>query len=110
MHRPTIGIIAIVLFIVAAAMFPFMSESQGTIAMLFSACLRVGILMSVVWLAQPHLSGWPWWLLAIVGVVVVGILAIRQPRPMFLLLFAVIVALRIRNFLARSQSGNDRVR
>jgi hypothetical protein len=105
MHRPTIGIIAILLFVLAAVLFPFSSRDDTTVVMLFSACLRVGILMSVVWLAQPHLTGVPWWLLAIAGLILVGILAIKgQPRPMLLLLFAVVVAMRMRNFLAKLPS------
>ncbi|MDA7977651.1 MAG: hypothetical protein MPJ50_02640 [Pirellulales bacterium] len=101
MHRPTVGIIAILLFVTAAGLFPFASQQTSTVWMLFSACLKVGILMSVVWLAQPHLVGFPWWLLLIAGIVAVAVLAIRQPRPTLLLIAIVIVVLRVRNFLAR---------
>lgn len=101
MHRPTIGILAVLLFVAAVALWPFSANSSSMYAM-FSACIRVGILMSVAWLAQPHLKGFPWWLVAIVGFVLAAILMFKQPRSTLVLLAVVIIALRVRDFLARS--------
>mgnify|MGYP007059379974 CR=1 FL=1 len=107
MHRPTIGIIAILLFVTAACLFPYASDGTSAVQALFAACIKVGILMAVVWLAHPHLSGFPWWLLAIIGAVVAMLLIVRQPRTTLVVLFVVLVVLRVRNFLARAPKSES---
>jgi hypothetical protein len=53
MHRPTVGIIALVLLIGAVGLL-FTSVEEAEVWR--SACLRVGLLMAAVWLAHPHLK------------------------------------------------------
>ena len=54
MHRPTLGIIAFILIISAVALLFSASEEADVWR---SACTRVGLLMSAIWLAYPHLKG-----------------------------------------------------
>lgn len=50
LHRPTIGIIALVL-LSAAGWMAYTGEHHGG---LFAACIRVGAVMAVLWLALPE--------------------------------------------------------
>ena len=49
MHRPTVGIIALLLLAAAGAVHFFSPDRQALLA----ACLRVGMVMAVLWLALP---------------------------------------------------------
>lgn len=110
MHRPTIGILALLLLISAAALFPFAMIEHGKLEMLFGACLRVGILMSVVWLAQPQLNRVPWWFLAVIVLVVLLILAVRNhARETLLLLGAVVLVLRFRHLAQAPRENKERI-
>jgi hypothetical protein len=81
MHRPTIGLIAVVLLVVGMATY---NQQDQTLP---SAALRVGLVMAILWFAYPQLASVPRWL-AIVGVVGLVVVA-RWPR---LLVFALPVA------------------
>jgi hypothetical protein len=59
MHRPSIGFITIVLL---AAGLLMRSSSDETVS---SACLRVGLLMGILWLAHPQLERAPRWLVLV---------------------------------------------
>ena len=72
MHRPTVGLIAIVLL--AIGLFTY-QESDATLS---AACLRVGVVMAILWFAQPQLQNVPRWLA--VGMVVGLLVALRWPR------------------------------
>jgi hypothetical protein len=81
MHRPTIGLIAVVLLAVGLALRDRPDDTFG------AASLRVGMVMAILWFAQPQLKNFPKWL---VGAGAVGLfIAMRFPK---LLLFAVPVA------------------
>jgi hypothetical protein len=56
MHRPTIGLIAIVLL---AAGFATRGASDGALS---AALLRVGLVMAILWFAHPQIKNLPkWW-------------------------------------------------
>jgi hypothetical protein len=76
MHRPTIGLIAILLL---AAGIALRWSSDETVS---SACLRVGAVMTILWLAEPQMRDVPRWA-AIAGV---GGLFIAMRWPKFLVL------------------------
>lgn len=94
MMRAKIGILAAVLFALALvlALWPTESLQQNWIG----ALIRVGLVLAAVWLALPQLRMLPPWLLGaafvlliilarwpryfLLGVIVVVVLAIVQPR------------------------------
>ena len=90
MHRPTIGLIAVILLAIGLATLA--SEDQA----LSSAALRVGAVMAILWLAQPQLKDIPRWVIAAGGAVLV--IALRWPRLLIvaLPLAALLYALRPR--------------
>jgi hypothetical protein len=81
MHRPTIGLIAIVLFAVGLALRGRPDDTLG------AASLRVGMVMAILWFAQPQLKNLPRWLIA-AGAVVLFV-AMSWPK---VILFALPVA------------------
>jgi hypothetical protein len=81
MHRPTVALIAVVLL--AIGFFTSSSDSQG----LSQACLRIGMIMAILWFAQPQLQNLPGWLVA--TTVVILLVAARWPR---LLVIAIPIA------------------
>lgn len=92
-HRPTVALLTLVLFTIAAAGYWFDFGGQG----IASACWRVGMVTAMLWLALPELNRvqnkWLFGLLA-VGLVV----AARWPKllPFVLILAAVYAVLRPR--------------
>jgi len=78
MHRPTIGVIAIVLL---AAGFLLRDPSQATLS---AACLRVGMVMGLLWLAHPQLERLPLWA-TVVGVVL-ALAILRWPKLVVIVL------------------------
>jgi len=55
MHRPTVGILALILLAAGglALVFP---DDEGTRQNLAAACLRVGLILGVLWLALPEMA------------------------------------------------------
>jgi hypothetical protein len=90
MHRPTVGIITLVL-LAAALLAPIVGGQQAAVWQ--SACLRVAILMGTLWLALPVLKGVrPLW--AILGLVsAVAALVIAAKHPLAISLVAIIALL-----------------
>jgi hypothetical protein len=84
MHRPTVGIIALVLLLAALGSRLLASEQSEAWQ---AGGLRVGLLMGALWLAMPHLQGVrPFWLFLGLGIGVVAlIVAARHPFQMALL-------------------------
>jgi len=74
MHRPTIGIIALVLLASALLLWLRPLDWGGQQALL-AACVRVGVVMSALWLAHPQVSRLPAWFLPtlLVAAIVVAI-------------------------------------
>ena len=59
MHRPTIGLIAVVLLVAGFAIRGASDEA------LSSALLRVGLVMAILWFAHPQIKNLPKWWVAI---------------------------------------------
>lgn len=91
-HRPTLGIGALLLLAAAGVVFLWSPTDE----MLFASLLRAGLLMAALWLAYPQLEFLRSWLL--LGVVLVGavILLFKSPKALALFFVALIVALRFR--------------
>ncbi len=89
MHRPTVGIIAVVLLVSAAALWAWPIDWDGNKALL-GACVRIGTVMAAIWLAHPQLVRLPSWAPEVV--VVVAIVVALRPKlivvalPLLLLL------------------------
>lgn len=77
MHRPTVGIIAILLLATWAALWIWPLTWSGNHA-LQGACLRVGIVMGAIWIAQPQLQRVPGWMVTL-GTIMAIFVAL-QPR------------------------------
>jgi hypothetical protein len=88
MHRPTIGILALVLLTAGFLLWVLAEESED-IYLWIGACLRVGAVMATLWFALPQLQRMPPVLVTMV-VVFCLIVAIR-PR-LFLLAFLIALA------------------
>ena len=74
MHRPTIGIIALVLLASAVLLWLRPLDWGGQQALL-AACVRLGAVMSALWLAHPQVSRLPGWIVptVLVAAIVVAI-------------------------------------
>ncbi len=85
MHRPTVGIIALVLLLLAIGSLAL--GGGETTKTWRSGSLRVGLLMGAFWLAMPHLKGVrPFWLfLGLAAGIVVLVLALKHPFALALL-------------------------
>jgi hypothetical protein len=94
MHRPTVGLIAIVLLAVGLATY---HQAEDTLS---AACLRVGVVMAILWFAEPQLKNVPRWLA--VGGVVGLLVALRWPR---LLVVALPLAVVLWILRPRERSG-----
>jgi hypothetical protein len=80
MHRPTVGLIAIVLLGTALALWIIPSGLQSHQALL-GACLKVGAVMGALWLAHPQLMRLPKWMAAAAGIT--AVVAAVKPRILF---------------------------
>ena len=89
MHRPTLGIIALVL-IVAAIALRLWPQSWGAYEALLGACTRVGLVMGALWLAQPQVARLPSWTFD--AILVTGVIVAVRPK---LILIAVPLAFAI---------------
>jgi di/tricarboxylate transporter len=78
LHRPTLGILAIVLLSLAAAL-TFFSPAEGQYAQYTSACMRVGVVLAVLWLALPDTKPLKNRLL-IAGIVLAAVVFVVRPR------------------------------
>ncbi len=91
MHRPTVGIIALVLLLLAVVLFVVGDEKTEAWQ---SGCQRVGLLMGAFWLAMPHLKGVRplWVILGLILALVAAVLAVRHhPLSVAMLLTIVLV-------------------
>ncbi len=94
MNRTVVGIVALALLLTALALFIFSTGQQS--GMWMSACLRVGGLMAVVWLAHPQLAYAPRWFLFVAVLGVAVLMVIKQPRALAVLAVIFIVLARFR--------------
>jgi hypothetical protein len=96
--RPAIGLIAILLLVIGGVLLVF---DLGDGQQIGGPCLRVGILMSLVWMSEPQLRRLPRWLpIAVIALAVV--LALRP--KLFLVSLVIVVAL----WLLRPRGGRSR--
>jgi hypothetical protein len=81
MHRPTVAVLAALLALGAVCMWIWPPDEQGgLLAGLHGAFVRMSILLSALWLAEPSLRRFPPWMI-LVGLTC-GILlltALRSP-------------------------------
>jgi hypothetical protein len=96
MHRPTVGIVALLLLAASLGIYVWQPDEE-TYAAWMSAFLRVGLVMGALWLAHPQLAKLPrWFLAAALGVVVVGLLIARNARLLVIALVVLVVVARLR--------------
>ncbi len=99
MHRPTIGAITVALFAIGGGLWVIAPSSGAAVAL---ACIRVGILLAVLWLAQPQLVTLPRWMV----ITITCALAIVCWRPKALLFaLPVLVLLAVMRPRMRSRSS-----
>ncbi len=88
LHRPTVGLVALLLLGTAGTLFLLRPEQQ----MWIGACLRIGLVMAALWLALPTLQRFPWYFV-LGAVLVVGLLvSLTRPRALAVLAAALVVA------------------
>lgn len=92
MRRHAVGLITLLLLLTGAVLWIWSPDSEGAAQMAMLACLKVGVLMGVLWIAYRDVERLPAWLLATFPVLL-AILAIR-PR-WFVFLLPLVIALAI---------------
>ncbi len=94
MNRTAVGLISLLLLLTSLVLFILKPGEQSEVWM--SACVRVGFMMAVVWLAHPQLSYAPRWFLFIAVAGVAVLLVIKQPRALIMLavIFTILARLR----------------
>jgi hypothetical protein len=94
MRRTMIGIIALALLAIGAILF-FVPGDQAYAWM--GACLRVGPVMCLLWLAWPQLSRiHPWLIFAALAATVVLLIFAKNPRIWAIALLILLVVARLR--------------
>ena len=92
MHRPTVGILALILLIAAAVLYlwPQLGDSNQQ---LLSACLRVGAVLAALWLALPQVTRpRSWWIL---GATFLTVLIVARWPKLFWVPLVALIALAI---------------
>jgi hypothetical protein len=104
MHRPTVGILAIVVLALGAALSLL---GSGDDAQAWGAGLmRVGIALAALWLALPELKRLPAWML--VAVAVLLIVLARWPRQFFIAVVLAVAFAVLRPRVTALQQRNRR--
>jgi hypothetical protein len=80
MHRPTIGLLAIVLLGTALTLAIVPSHVSAHQALL-GACVKVGAVLGALWLAHPQLMRLPRWMATAAGIT--AVVAAVKPRILF---------------------------
>ncbi|MEX2112760.1 MAG: hypothetical protein WD845_06210 [Pirellulales bacterium] len=78
MQRHALGVLAIVLLAVGVATY---GRQDTAVA---GACLRIGAVLALLWLAMPQLRDVPAWLLGALGVVL--LIVLRWPKLLWAML------------------------
>jgi hypothetical protein len=91
MHRPTLGILALLLLVAGVVMY-FAGFEDDRYDFMQAAFLRVGAMLATLWLAQPELSRMKPWMVIVFVAALVGILFVRR-LIIPLLVVAVLVAI-----------------
>ena len=91
MRRHAIGIIAVLLLGTAGVLWLWPIAGDGSLG-LRAACLRVGVLMAVLWIAYTDVQRIPAWILGVVPVLI-ALVALR-PR-LFPYVFPIVICIAI---------------
>jgi hypothetical protein len=95
MRRHAVGLIALVLLLSGLALWLWAPDGDMS-QMMLAACLRVGMLMTVVWLAYRDVERLPPWLLGMLPLMLLVLLVSRKWFFMFLPLILAMAILRPR--------------
>ncbi len=88
LHRPTVGLVALLLLGCAAVLLVLRPEEK----MWIGACLRVGAVMAALWLALPKLQRFPWYFVLGAALVVGLLISLTRPRALAVLVAALFAA------------------
>jgi hypothetical protein len=94
-HRPTVGILAIVLLLAGGVMY-FAGYDEGNALYLQAACLRVGAVLATLWVAHPELSRMRPWMVILFVAALIGIVFVRRLLVPVLILALLVAVLRPR--------------
>ena len=104
MHRPTLGVITLLLFAVALYCHLFQGEA-GTYVV--GACVRVGAVLAALWLAHPQLKRMPRW--AVITLLVSLLIISWKPKVLLVALPVLALLLLLRPRRARKVlAGRER--
>ncbi len=92
MRRHAVGLIALVLLLIGAILWIGSPENEGAGQMAMLACVKIGVLMGVLWTAYRDVERLPAWLVATFPLLL-AILAVR-PR-WFVFLLPLVISLAI---------------
>jgi len=90
MRRHAVALIALVLLAIGSALWLWAPDSNGPMEMAQMACVKIGILMAIVWVAYRDVERLPRWLLVLFPLMLA--LAAFQPRR-FVFLLPLVLAL-----------------
>jgi xanthine/uracil permease len=100
MQRMKLGVAAVVLFVIALAIYLWNPEENERISLVL---MRAGGMLLVLWLAIPDLQRVPkaWWL----GILLIGAVIVWQGRAALYMLPILIVFLVVINILRPRSAG-----
>ena len=101
MHRPSVGILALVLLTTGTALWTCGDNSDTTAAWV-AACWRIGLALAALWLALPDMKRVPIWLLA--GLLFLALVVARNPRIMLIAVGAALAFAVLRPLVLRGMS------
>jgi hypothetical protein len=102
MHRPTVGVLAILLLLAGGVMY-FAGYDEGNALLLQAAFLRVGAVLAVLWVAHPELSRMRPWMVILFVAALVGVVFVRRLLVPLLIVALLIAVLRPRNKTGRQK-------
>ncbi len=107
MHRPTVGVLAILLLLAGGVMY-FAGYDEGNALLLQAAFLRVGAVLATIWVAHPELSRMRPWMVILFVAALVGVVFVRRLLVPLLLVALLIAILRPRT--KRGRQGDRETR
>jgi hypothetical protein len=96
MHRPTVGVLAILLLLAGGVMY-FGGYEEGNAGLFQAAFLRIGAILATLWVAHPELSRMRPWMAIVLVAALVGIVFVRRLLVPLLLLAVLVAILRPRS-------------
>jgi hypothetical protein len=100
MHRPTVGVLAILLLLAGGVMY-FGGYEEGNAGLFQAAFLRIGAILATLWVAHPELSRMRPWMITVLVAALIGIVFVRRLLVPLLLLAVLVEILRPRSSPAR---------